>query len=211
MSGLITAPLADAVPAGRGYPRPVPPRAASADSIRGVLAACDRESAGGRRDYAILLVMARLALRGGEVAGLELSDIDWRAAEVTIRGKGNRTDVLPLPADVGDAIADYLLRARPATTSRSLFVTMMAPFAGLAVSSVTVLTGRSYTRAGVGRFGPHGMRHAAACELLAGGASMEEIGQLLRHAHERTTAIYAKVDLARLAALALPCPQGAAR
>lgn len=211
VSGLITAPLADAVPAGRGYPRLVPPRAAPADHIRAVLASCDRESAGGRRDYAMLLVMARLALRGGEVAGLEAGDIDWRAAEVTVRGKGNRTDVLPLPADVGEAIADYLLNGRPATTSRSLFVTLVAPFTRLAVSSVTQVASRACARAGVARFGPHGMRHAAACELLAGGASMEEIGQLLRHAHERTTAIYAKVDQARLAALALPCPQGAAR
>jgi integrase/recombinase XerD len=211
VSGLILAPLADAVPAGRGYPRPVPPRAASDERIRAVLASCDRESAAGRRDYAILLVMARLALRGGEVAGLELSDIDWRSAEVTVRGKGNRTDVLPLPADVGEAIAGYLLNGRPATVSRSLFVTLVAPFAGLAVPSVTELTSRACARAGVARFGPHGMRHAAACRLLASGASMEEIGQLLRHAHERTTAIYAKVDQARLAALALPCPQGAAR
>jgi integrase/recombinase XerD len=97
VTGLTAAPLADAVPAGRGYPRPAPPRAAPADSIRAVLASCDRDSAGGRRDYAILLVMARLALRGGEVAGLDLGDVDWRAAEVTVRGKGNRTDVLPLP------------------------------------------------------------------------------------------------------------------
>jgi site-specific recombinase XerD len=211
VSGLIAAPLADAVPPGRGYPRPVPPRATSADGIRAVLAACDRESAGGRRDYAILLMLSRLALRGGEVAGLQLGDIDWRAGEVTIRGKGNRTDVLPLPADVGEAAADYLLRGRPSTASRSLFVTMVAPFTGLAVSSVTQVAGRACARAGVPGFGPHAMRHAAACDLLAAGASMEEIGQLLRHAHERTTAIYAKVDRARLAALALPCPQGAAR
>jgi integrase/recombinase XerD len=211
VAGLIGAPLAQAVPAGRGYPRPALPRAASIDQIRAVLAACDRDSAAGRRDYAILLTMARLALRGGEVARLLLSDIDWRAAEVTIRGKGARTDVLPLPADVGEAMADYLLRARPTSTSRHLFVTMVAPFTGLATSSITAMVGRACAHAGVSRFGPHGMRHAVACELLASGASMEEIGQLLRHAQERTTAIYAKVDQARLAELAMPCPQGAAR
>jgi integrase len=211
VAGRIGLPLADAVPAGRGHPRPALPRAASLDDVRSVLAACDRESAAGRRDYAILLVMARLALRGGEVAGLELADIDWRAGEVSIRGKGGRRDRLPLPADVGVAVADYLLHARPATMSRHLFVTLVAPFTGLATSSVTVLLGRVCARAGVPRFGPHGMRHAAACELLAGGASMAEIGQLLRHAHERTTAIYAKVDQARLASLAMPCPQGVAR
>ena len=211
VAGLIGAPLAQAVPAGRGYPRPALPRAASADQIRAVLAACDRDSAAGRRDYAILLTMARLALRGGEVARLLLSDIDWRAAEVTIRGKGARTDVLPLPADVGEAMADYLLHARPTSTSRHLFVTMVAPFTGLATSSITAMVGRACTHAGVSRFGPHGMRHAVACELLARGASMEEIGQLLRHAQERTTAIYAKVDQARLVELAMPCPPGAAR
>jgi integrase/recombinase XerD len=211
VTGLIGAPLAGAVPAGRGYPRPALPRAVPADQIRVVLAACDRDGAAGRRDYAIVLTMARLALRGGEVARLLLSDVDWRAAEVTIRGKGARTDVLPLPADVGEAMADYLLHARPTSTSRHLFVTMVAPFTGLATSSITAMVGRACARAGVSRFGPHGMRHAAACELLAGGASMEEIGQLLRHAQERTTAIYAKVDQVRLAALAMPCPQGAAR
>lgn len=211
VAGLIGAPLAEAVPAGRGYPRPALPRAASAGQVRAVLAACDRDGAAGRRDYAIVLMMARLALRGGEVARLLLSDIDWRAAEVTIRGKGARTDVLPLPADVGEAMADYLLHARPTTTSGHLFVSMVAPFTGLATSSITGLVGRACARAGVSRFGPHGIRHAVACELLAHGASMAEIGQLLRHAQERTTAIYAKVDQARLAALAMPCPQGAAR
>lgn len=211
VAGLIGAPLAQAVPAGRGYPRPVLPRAASIDQIRAVLAACDRDSAAGRRDYAILLTMARLALRGGEVARLLLSDIDWRAAEVTIRGKGARTDLLPLPADVGEAMADYVLHARPTSTSPHLFVTMVAPFTGLAASSITALVGRACAHAGVSRFGPHGMRHAVACELLASGASMEEIGQLLRHAQQRTTAIYAKIDQARLAELAMPCPQGAAR
>lgn len=211
VAGLIGAPLAEAIPAGRGYPRPALPRVASAGQVRAVLAACDRDGAAGRRDYAILLTMARLGLRGGEVARLLLCDIDWRAAEVTIRGKGARTDVLPLPLDVGEAITDYLLHARPTTTSGHLFVTMVAPFTGLATSSITCMVGRACVRAGVSRFGPHGIRHAVACELLARGASMAEIGQLLRHAQERTTAIYAKVDQARLAALAMPCPQGAAR
>lgn len=210
-AGLVDTPLADAVPPGRGYPRRALPRAVPADQIQTVLAACDRDSAAGRRDYAVMLTMARLAVRGGEVARLLLSDINWRAAEVTVRGKGGRTDLLPLPADVGEAIADYLLHARPATSSPFLFVTMVAPFTGLAASSITALVGRACARAGVARFGPHGMRHAAACELLAGGASMTEIGQLLRHAQERTTAVYAKVDLARLAEIAVPCPQGAAR
>jgi len=204
--------LAGAVPAGRGRPRNFGvPRAASGDHVRAVLAGCDRDSAAGRRDYAVMLTMARLAVRGGEVGRLQLADVNWRAGELTIRGKGGRVDVLPLPADVGEAMADYLLHARPRTAARNLFVTLVAPFTGLAPSSITVMVARACARVGVPRFGPHGMRHAAACDLLAAGASMEEIGQLLRHAQERTTAIYAKVDQARLAELAMPCPQGPAR
>jgi integrase/recombinase XerD len=209
-AGHIRLPLAAAVPAGRAW-RPGLPRAASPDHLRAVLASCDRDSAGGRRDYAIVLVMTRLALRGGEVAGLDLADVGWRTGELAIHGKGGRMDTLPLPVDVGEAMADYLLLARPATTSPRLFVAMKAPFAGLAVSSVTQVVARACERAGVPRFGPHRIRHAAACGLLSAGASMEEIGQLLRHAQQRTTAIYARVDQARLAELAVPCPQGAPR
>ncbi len=210
IAGLTGLPLAGAVPAGRSW-KPALPRAASADDLRAVLAACDRESAGGRRDYAIVLAMTRLALRGGEVARMHLADVGWRSGELTIRGKGGRTDILPLPADAGEAIADYLLHARPATTSPNLFVTMKAPFTGLTASAVTQVVGRACERAGVPRFGPHRIRHAAACGLLAAGAPMGEISQLLRHAQQRTTAIYARVDQARLAELAMPCPAGAAR
>ena len=209
-AGHVPLSLAEAVPAGRAW-RPVLPRAASADDLQAVLAGCDHDSAGGRRDYAIVLMMTRLALRGGEVAGLQLADVGWRSGELAIHGKGGRRDILPLPADVGEAMADYLLHARPATTALQLFVTMKAPFTGLTASAVTQVVGRACERAGVPRFGPHKIRHAAACGLLAAGASMEEIGQLLRHAQQRTTAIYAKVDQARLAELAVPCPQGAAR
>lgn len=212
VAGHVLRPLAAAVPAGRRRPTRLDmPRAASVDHVRAVLAGCDRASAAGRRDYAILLMMARLGLRGGEVARLRLADVNWRAGELTVRGKGGRVDVLPLPADVGQAMADYLLHSRPATSALTLFVTVVAPFNAMATSTVTVMVARACARARVPRFGPHRMRHAAACDLLAAGASMEEIGQLLRHAQQRTTAIYAKVDQARLAGLALPCPQGAAR
>jgi integrase/recombinase XerD len=209
-AGHIPLPLDKAVPEGRAW-RPGLPRAVPADHLRVVLASCDRDSAVGRRDYAIVLAMTRLALRGGEVAGLRVADVAWRSGELTIHGKGGRADILPLPGDVGEAMADYLLHARPATRSLHLFVTVKAPFTGLAVSSVTQVVARACARAGVPRFGPHRIRHAAACGLLSAGASMEEIGQLLRHAQQRTTAIYARVDQARLAELARPCPQGAAR
>jgi integrase/recombinase XerD len=211
VTGLVPNSLAGAVPAGRGRLRNAVARAASSGGVRAVLAGSDRLSAAGRRDYAILLTLARLAVRGGEVARLQLSDVNWRAAELTIRGKAGRVDVLPLPADVGAAMADYLLRARPSTVARTLFVTVKAPFTGLCVSAVTDIVARACAVAGVPRFGPHGIRHAAACDLLAKGASMEEIGQLLRHAQQRTTAIYARLDQGRLAELAMPCPQGVAR
>jgi integrase/recombinase XerD len=212
VAGHVPLSLVDAVPAGRGHPgRSGLPRAAPGEGIRAVLAACDRDGAAGRRDYAIALSLTRLALRGGEVAGLELADIGWAVGEVTVRGKGGRVDVLPLPRDVGEAWADYLMHARPRTASTTLFVSLRAPFAGLSASALTQVLARGCARAGVARFGPHRIRHAAACGMLDAGASMEEIGQLLRHAQQRTTAIYAKVDQARLAELARPCPEGAPR
>lgn len=212
VTGRVSRPLVGAVPAGRRRPARVEiPRAADRDGLRAVLAGCDRQGAAGQRDYAMLLMMARLALRGGEVARLELGDVNWRAGEVTVHGKGGRVDVVPLPADVGAAMADYLVHARPATSATTVFVTLKAPFGSMSTSTVTVMVGRACQRAGVARFGPHGIRRATACDLLAAGASMEEIGQLLRHAQERTTALYAKVDQARLAFLARPCPQPVAR
>jgi hypothetical protein len=115
---------------------------------------------------------------------------------------------LPLPADVGEAMADYLLQARPATAAQTVFVTLVAPFTPMATSTVTVMVARACARVGVARFGPHGMRHGAACDLLAAGASMEEIGQLLRHAQQRTTAIYAKVDQGPAGRAGAPVPAG---
>jgi integrase/recombinase XerD len=204
--------LVGAVPAGRAHPgRHGLPRAAAARDIQAVLDSCDRDTAIGCRDYAIVVSLTRLALRGGEVARIELEDIDWHAGQVAIHGKGARHDLLPLPSDVGEAWARYLMTARPRTVASTLFVTAKAPFTTLAVSSVTLVLARACARAGVARFGPHRIRHAAACGLLDVGASMEEIGQLLRHAQQRTTAIYAKVDQQRLSPLARPCPQAAAR
>jgi integrase/recombinase XerD len=116
-----------------------------------------------------VLAMTRLALRGGAVAGLQLADVAWQSGELTIRGKGSRADTLPLPADTGEAMADYLLHARPATAAPQLFVTMKAPFTGLTASAVTQVAGRACERAGVPSFGPHQIRHAAACGLRPAG------------------------------------------
>lgn len=212
VTGRVKHLLVGAVPSGRAHPaRSALPRAARPEDIRAVFSVCDRSTALGRRDYAIVLSLTRLALRGGEVARLGFAEIDWHAGQVSIRGKGGRVDVLPLPCDVGEAWADYLVNARPTTRAEALFVTAKAPFTAMAVSSVTLVLARACQRAGIARFGPHRIRHAAACGLLDSGASMEEIGQLLRHAQQRTTAIYAKVDRARLAELVVPAPEGVAR
>lgn len=140
-----------------------------------------------------------------------LDDVNWRTGELRVTGKGARVDVLPLPADVGEAIADYLRLGRPRTPYRNLFVTVRAPFSGLASRSgcISWIVARACRRAGIEPFGPHRLRHAVACDLLAEGASLAEIGQLLRHRSGRSTAIYAKVDVAALRALARPCSRGA--
>ena len=148
-----------------------------------------------------------MGLRAGEVTGLTLDDIDWRAGELTVRGKGDDHARLPLPADVGQAVAGYLRCGRARTADRHLFVTVRAPFTGLARNtSVCGIVRQACLRAGIEPFGPHRLRHAVACDLLADGASLEEIGQLLRHRSQRSTAIYAKADIEALRALARPCP-----
>ncbi len=209
-AGHIPAPLVDAVPSVPGWKLATVPRAVHTDEVAAVLDGCDRQSAKGRRDYAILLLLARLGLRAGEVSGFELDDMDWRAGELVIRGKGNRVEVLPVPVDVGEALADYVRYGRPRCVTRRLFVTLRAPFTGLATGSVFAVVQRACPPAGVPPFGPHRLRHALACDLLRHGASLTEVGQVLRHSDERTTAIYAKVDQDALRDLARPCPAGGA-
>jgi len=212
VSGQLTTPLTGAVPSVPGWRKVRLPRPVDAGQIAAVLAGCDRRSALGCRDYAIILLMARLGLRAREVAAVQVTDVDWRAGQLTARGKGNRLDALPLPADVGEALADYLQYARPrAPASASLFIRAVAPFGPMRTGTITGLVHRACKRAGVTPFGPHRLRHAVACSLLAQGASLEEIGQLLRHSGQSTTSQYARVDLARLGELAMPCPIGAVR
>jgi integrase len=211
-AGHIPHPLVWAVPSVPGWKATTLPRAVNPEQVTGVLAGCDRASAQGRRDYAIVLLLARLGLRAGEVSAIELDDLDWRAGEITVRGKGGRREVLPLPVEVGEALADYLRYGRPPRCpTRRLFVTARAPFTGLATGSVFAVVARACRRAGVTAFGPHRLRHALACELLRRGASLAEVGQVLRHSDERTTAVYAKVDQDALRALARACPTGGAR
>jgi len=207
VTGKVPVALAPAVPSAPGRRAASLPRGLAPGQAAGLLASCDRDSAAGRRDYAILALLTRMGLRAGEVAGLTLDDIDWRAGELTVRGKGDDHARLPLPADVGEAVADYLRYGRARTADRHLFITVRAPFTGLARNtSVCGIVRQACSRAGIGPFGPHRLRHAVACDLLADGASLEEIGQLLRHRSQRATLIYAKADIAAMRALARPCP-----
>jgi site-specific recombinase XerD len=186
---------------------PALPRAIAASEVERLLAACDRRRAIGRRDYAILLLLCRLGLRGGEIVALELTDIDWRAGELNVRGKGGRRDRLPLPVEVGEALAGYLRRGRPVNDSRRVFLREYAPLVGFAgTGALRGVLSRACARAGVAYASPHRLRHTTATELLRAGAPLEEIGQLLRHRSARTTSVYAKVDEPQLRLVARPWP-----
>lgn len=209
VEGLVDAPLAQAVPAvairkGAGLPRGISPA-----TLGRLLASCDRRTRVGRRDYAILLLLARLGLRSREVARLTLEDFDWRAGDVLVHGKGGRDERLPLPGDVGAAVAGYLRRGRPRSKTRAVFLRAIAPAVALTPHAMSWVVYAACDRAGLPRVGAHRLRHTAATEMLRAGASLTEVGQVLRHAAVATTAIYAKVDDAALRPLAPPWPGGA--
>jgi integrase/recombinase XerD len=210
--GDLTLDLAAAVPVVANWSMPAIPRAIGTDQVRQLLASFDRRTAIGRRDYAIVLLLARLGLRSGEVAGLELDDIDWAAGLVRVRGKRGHRTALPLPADVGAAIVAYLRRGRPGSTSRRVFLRSKAPIGGFVrQGSVGSVIRHALQRAHIHAptTGAHQFRHGLATEMLRRGASLTEIGDLLRHRSPQTTTIYAKVDLTALRTLALPWPGGA--
>jgi site-specific recombinase XerD len=171
---------------------------------------CDTTTVPGRRDVAILILLCRLGLRAGEVAGLGLADLDWRAGEVVIAGKGRRRERMPLPAEVGEAIVGYLVDGRPASSGRTVFVGLDAPHRPLTGSGVRSVVYHACDRAGLARAGPHRLRHTVATETLRAGGSLTEVAQLLRHRRVKTTALYAKVDRKTLQALALPWPGASA-
>lgn len=203
--------LAAAVPVVANWSMSSIPRAIAPDQVRQLLASIDRRTAMGRRDYAILLLLARLGLRSGEVAFLELDDLDWNAGQLSVRGKRGRRSELPLPAEVGKAIAAYLRRGRPQSTSRRVFLRVKAPLRGFrGPSGVGSIVRHCLQRAGLDAptYGAHQFRHGLATELLRQGASLGEIGELLGHHSPETTKIYAKVDLNALRTLALPWPGG---
>jgi integrase/recombinase XerD len=205
VQGLIAEPLAASVPAVARRREDLP-RGLAPGQVRLLLDSCDRCTAVGRRDYAILVLLSRLGLRCGEVAALELDDVDWRAGELVIRGKGSRIDRLPLPGDVGEALVDYLRHGRPRGFGRTVFVTACAPVTAVSRSTINDLMVRACKRAGMPPVGAHRLRHTVASELLSRGAGLREIGQVLRHRDFGTTALYAKVNRAALSKLALPWP-----
>jgi integrase/recombinase XerD len=205
LAGLIEAPLVWAVPSVADLRDRTLPRGLEPAAVGRLLASCDRRRLVGRRDYAILLLLARLGLRAGEVAAIGLDDVDWRAGLLLVRGKGGRQDLLPLPVDVGEAIVSYL-RGRPRCECRALFLRVTAPRRELNRSTIGWVVRAACDRAGLARVGAHRLRHTAATEMLRAGASLPEIGQVLRHREHKTTSIYAKVDRKALRALARPWP-----
>jgi site-specific recombinase XerD len=209
--GHIGTDLAAAVPAVAnrrflGLPKFLPP-----EQIESLLETCDGMTLTGRRDYAILLLLARLGLRAGEVAHMAFDDLDWDAGEIVIRGKGRGEDRLPLPRDVGEALAGYLRQGRPRCSSRRVFIRLRAPHQGFAGPGVIGdVVRRALSRAGLNPAfkGAHLLRHSLATRMLRAGASLSEIGEILRHRHPSTTEIYAKADLAALHTVAQPWPGG---
>jgi site-specific recombinase XerD len=210
--GEIMIELAAAVPAVPNWSMTAIPRALAADHVQTVLAACPRDTTTGCRDYAILMLMSRLGLRSGEIAALTLDCIDWDNGSLVVHGKAGNCSILPMPADVGEAVALYLKRARPRCKCRTLFLCANAPTRGFSSStSVGSLVLAAIIRSGIEtqHKGAHQFRHALACEMLRQGATLPEIGSLLRHRKSKTTGIYAKVDFAALRPLSLPWPGGA--
>jgi site-specific recombinase XerD len=212
VEGLIEHDLAACVPSVKKWRFTALPTYLSAAQLEQVLQCCDQTAATGRRDYAVLLLLSRLGLRAQEVATLMLDDIDWRAGQFRIQGKGRQQAIMPLPSDVGAAIAAYLQSGRPVSDHRQLFLRVRPPHSGFPpTTGIRDIAARALSRAGisdVAHRGSHIFRHSLATELLRSGAALTQISQVLRHKDHDTTRIYAKVDLASLRTLSLPWPGG---
>lgn len=209
--GEIRLDLATVVPCVANWSMPSIPRGIAPDQVRRLLSQINRNTAVGRRDYAVLLLLARLGLRSGEVTFLELEDIDWKGGCLSVHGKGGRRSQLPLSKEVGDAIVAYLRHGRPRSTSRRVFLTARAPVRGfLSQCGVGTIVRHAILRAGIEAptTGAHQFRHGLATQMLHRGASLAQIGELLGHRSPETTKIYTKVDLDALRTLALPWPGG---
>jgi site-specific recombinase XerD len=211
LHGQLAVPLAASVPTVATWRLSELPQFLEPGQVQQILQSCDRNSPCGRRDYAALLLLARLGLRAGEVVHLCLEDINWACGEVFIRGKSSREQRLPLPPDAGRALALYLQKDRPTCSSRRVFIRMKAPHVGFSTSvAICDIVRRALQRARLqpGRKGSHLLRHSLATQMLRGGASLTQIGQILRHQLPQTTEIYAKVDLSALRAVAQLWPGG---
>jgi site-specific recombinase XerC len=209
LSGELETDLALAVPTVRQWRLSSVPRHIRSEDVERLLRACDRSTATGRRDHAVLLLLARLGLRAGEVVALELGDLRWREGELVVRGKGLFRDRLPLLPDVGEALALYLRKNRPDADSRRVFLRSRAPHRGFAnPSTVSTIVARALARAGLAPAmrGAHLLRHSLATGMIRRGASLAEIGQVLRHRSPLTTEIYAKLDFDALREVAMPWP-----
>jgi len=213
--GEIQIDLVAAVPTVPNWSMTGIPRAIAPEHLRAVFAHCPHDTPVGRRDYAILMLLARLGLRSCEIVALTLDSIDWEAGFIEVEGKGagkgKQKASLPLPGEVGEAIADYLQYGRPITSSRVLFLRVIAPIRGLgSPTTIATIVGAAIGRAGIDthHHGTHQFRHALASDMLRHGATLTEIGSVLRHRHTKTTSIYAKVDFAALRPISLPWPGG---
>jgi integrase/recombinase XerD len=206
LSGRVPVGLARAVPSVAGWRLASLPRALEPEQVQRLLLSCDRSMVLGRRDFAILMLLSRLGMRAGEVAALRLDDIDWRAGELTVCGKGARTEQLPLQHDVGEALVPYLRGGRPRSSCREVFLRGPAPHGPLSSAGVRSVVHAACDRASLPRVGAHRLRHTVATELLRAGVGLEQIAQVLRHSSVTTTAIYAKVDRVALRSLARPWP-----
>ncbi|HMS15091.1 MAG TPA: tyrosine-type recombinase/integrase [Microthrixaceae bacterium] len=208
LEGFTESSLAVSIPPVAGWRDTILPATLSRSQVEAIVAAHDRSTVTGRRNFAIVLLLARLGLRAAEVGGLQLEDLDWRAGQLVVRGKARRDDPLPLPADVGEAIAAYLRDGRPVTPCRAVFITRFAPLKALAPQSVSKVVYEASRRAGIDPpVCSHRLRHALATDMLAAGVTLPDISQVLRHRDLATTAIYAKVDHDSLRTLAVEWPQ----
>lgn len=206
VTGRVPVSLVDAVPSVAGWRLSTLPRSLDPADVASMLASCDRSTVGGRRNFAVLMLLSRLGLRACEVSAMRLDDIAWRSGELTVRGKGGQQDRLPLPRDVGVALAEYLRLRGAGSRGREVFARMLAPSGPLSPKAVGAIVGAACDRAGLPRVGTHRLRHTVATELLRAGTPLVEIAPVLRHTSVSSTAIYAKVDRHALRTLTRPWP-----
>jgi site-specific recombinase XerD len=211
LRGSISTDLASVVPTVANWQCATLPNWIPPEDVEHLLSSCDQSTSNGQRNYTILLLLARLGLRSGEVVNMTLDDIDWEAGEIRVGGKGRRHDRLPLPKEVGEALTRYLCQGRPRCSTRRVFVRMRAPVRGfISRGAIYSIVQQAFDRAGLhpSHKGPHTLRHSLATNMLRKGASLSEIGEILRHRDLATTQIYAKVDLEALSKIAQPWPGG---